>query len=215
MNTQIHDEALVLAASKGDLEAFNQLVLSYQNLAYYHAYSLTGDPASAEDVAQESFVKAFQALDSFRGGSFRSWLLRIVTNCAYDILRRSQRYPLQPLFPEDDDGEDLESAPWLADPSASVQDAVEQAEFSEEICGVMEQLPDAYRNVLTLVDIYQFDYSEAAQALRVPIGTVKSRLARARMQMRGMLKSVLDDTSLLKTTTPCAHKKGRSSCAIF
>lgn len=200
MNTQIHDEALVLAASKGDLEAFNQLVLSYQNLAYHHAYSLMGDPASAEDVAQESFVKAFQGLGSFRGGSFRSWLLRIVTNCAYDILRRSQRYPLQPLFPEDDDGEELESAPWLADPSASVQDAVEQAEFSEEIRGLMEQLPDAYRNVLTLVDIYQFDYSEAAQTLRVPIGTVKSRLARARLQMRGMLKGVLDDTSLLKTT---------------
>lgn len=200
MNTQIHDEALVLAASKGDLEAFNQLVLSYQNLAYHHAYSLMGDPASAEDVAQESFVKAFQALGSIRGGSFRSWLLRIVTNCAYDILRRSQRYPLQPLFPEDDDGEELESAPWLADPSASVQDAVEQAEFSEEIRGLMEQLPDAYRNVLMLVDIYQFDYSEAAQTLRVPIGTVKSRLARARLQMRGMLKGVLDDTSLLKTT---------------
>jgi RNA polymerase sigma-70 factor (ECF subfamily) len=200
MNTQIHDEALVLAASKGDLEAFNQLVLSYQNLAYHHAYSLMGDPASAEDVAQESFVKAFQVLGSFRGGSFRSWLLRIVTNCAYDILRRSQRYPLQPLFPEDDDGEELESAPWLADPSASVQDAVEQAEFSEEIRGLMEQLPDAYRNVLMLVDIYQFDYSEAAQTLRVPIGTVKSRLARARLQMRGMLKGVLDDTSLLKTT---------------
>lgn len=200
MNTQIHDEALVLAASKGDLEAFNQLVLSYQNLAYHHAYSLMGDPASAEDVAQESFVKAFQAVGSFRGGSFRSWLLRIVTNCAYDILRRSQRYPLQPLFPEDDNGEELESAPWLADPSASVQDAVEQAEFSEEIRGLMEQLPDAYRNVLMLVDIYQFDYSEAAQTLRVPIGTVKSRLARARLQMRGMLKGVLDDTSLLKTT---------------
>lgn len=77
---------------------------------------------------------------------------------------------------------------------------VEKAEFSEEIRGLMEQLPDAYRNVLTLVDIYQFDYSEAAQTLRVPIGTVKSRLARARLQMRDMLKGVLDDTSLLKTT---------------
>ena len=191
MNTQIHDEALVLAASKGDLEAFNQLVLSYQDLAYHHAYSLMGDPASAEDVAQESFVKAFQGLNGFRGGSFRSWLLRIVTNCAYDILRRSQRHPSQPLFPEDDNGEELESAPWLADPSASVQDAVEKAELSEEIRELMEQLPEAYRNVLTLVDLYQFDYSEAAQTLRVPIGTVKSRLARARLQMKDMLKDVL------------------------
>jgi len=200
MNTQIHDEALVLAASKGELEAFNQLVLSYQDLAYHHAYSLMGDPASAEDVAQESFVKAFQGLNGFRGGSFRSWLLRIVTNCAYDILRRSQRHPSQPLFPEDDNGEELESAPWLADPSASVQDAVEKAELSEEIRELMEQLPEAYRNVLTLVDLYQFDYSEAAQTLRVPIGTVKSRLARARLQMKEMLKEVLGESSLLKTT---------------
>ena len=200
MNTQINDEALVLAASKGDLEAFNQLVLSYQDLAYHHAYSLMGDPASAEDVAQESFVKAFQGLNGFRGGSFRSWLLRIVTNCAYDILRRSQRHPSQPLFPEDDNGEELESAPWLADPSASVQDAVEKAELSEEIRQLMEQLPEAYRNVLTLVDLYQFDYSEAAQTLRVPIGTVKSRLARARLQMKEMLKEVLGESSLLKTT---------------
>jgi len=200
MNTQIHDEALVLAASKGDLEAFNQLVLSYQDLAYHHAYSLMGDPASAEDVAQESFVKAFQGLNGFRGGSFRSWLLRIVTNCAYDILRRSQRHPSQPLFPKDDDGEELESAPWLADPSASVQDAVEKAELSEEIRELMEQLPEAYRNVLTLVDLYQFDYSEAAQTLRVPIGTVKSRLARARLQMKEMLKEVLGESFLLSMT---------------
>lgn len=187
-----NDEALVLAAAKGDLEAFNQLVLSYQDMAYHQAYSLMGDAASAEDVTQESFVKAFQALNSFRGGSFRSWLLRIVTNCAYDILRRSQRHPSQPLFPEDDNGEELESAPWLADPSASVQDAVEQAELSEEIRGLMEQLPEAYLNVLTLVDIYQFDYLEAAETLRVPIGTVKSRLARARIQMKERLKGVLE-----------------------
>ena len=191
MNTLPNDETLILAASKGDLEAFNQLILNYQNLAYNHAYSLMGDPASAEDVTQESFVKAFQGLNSFRGGSFRSWLLRIVTNCAYDILRRSQRHPSQPLFPEDDNGEELESAPWLADPSASVQDAVEQAELSEELRVMMEQLPETYRNVLTMVDVYQFDYLETAQTLRVPIGTVKSRLARARMQMKEMLKDVL------------------------
>jgi len=190
MNIQ-NDEALVLAASKGDLEAFNQLVLRYQDLAYHHAYSLMGDPDSADDVAQESFVRAFQGLNGFRGGSLRSWLLRIVTNCAYDILRRSRRHPLQPLYPEDDNGEELESAPWLADLFASVQDAVERAELSEEIRSLIEQLPEVYRNVLTLVDIYQFDYLEAAQTLRVPIGTVKSRLARARLQMKEMLKDVL------------------------
>jgi RNA polymerase sigma-70 factor (ECF subfamily) len=186
---QKDEEALVQAASKGDLEAFNQMVLNHQNLVFYHAYSLLGDTASAEDVAQESFLKAFLALRSFRGGSFRSWLLRIVTNSAYDALRRSKRHPSQPLFPEDENDEELDSAPWLADPSASVQDAVERREFSEEIRKLMGQLPEVYRNVLTLVDVYQFDYSEAAQTLRIPIGTVKSRLARARLQMKEKLQS--------------------------
>lgn len=186
---QKDEETLVMAASNGDLDAFNQLVLAHQNLAYQHAYSLLGDQASAEDITQDSFIKAFQGLSGFRGGSFRSWLLRIVTNSAYDILRRSQRHPMQPLFPEDDDGEELESAPWLADPNASIQEAMEHKELSEEVRGLLEQLPEAYRNVLILVDLYQFDYVEAAETLRIPVGTVKSRLARARLQMREKFKS--------------------------
>lgn len=186
---QQNEDALVLAASNGDLDAFNQLVLTYQNLAYQHAFSLMNDPASAEDITQESFIKAFQGLSGFRGGSFRGWLLRIVTNTAYDVLRRSQRHPTQPLFPEDDDGEELESVSWLADPDASVQETVERKELSEEIHVLVEQLPEAYRNVLKLVDLYQFDYVEAAETLRIPIGTVKSRLARARLQMQDKLKS--------------------------
>lgn len=186
---QKDEETLVMAASNGDLDAFNQLVLTHQDLAYQHAYSLLGDQASAEDITQDSFIKAFQALNGFRGGSFRGWLLRIVTNSAYDILRRSQRRPTQPLFPEDDNGEELESAFWLADPNASVQEAMEHKELSEEVRGLLEQLPEAYRNVLVLVDLYQFDYVEAAETLRIPVGTVKSRLARARLQMRERLRT--------------------------
>ena len=186
------EEALITAASNSDLDAFNQLVLSHQDLAYQHAYSLLGDTALAEDATQESFIKAFQGLKTFRGGSFRGWLLRIVTNSAYDILRRSQRHPTQPLFPEDDNGEELESAPWLADPAASVQNTVEQKELSEELRTLLEQLPDAYRSVLTLVDIYQFDYVEAAETLRIPIGTVKSRLARARLRMKEKLVHIMN-----------------------
>jgi RNA polymerase sigma-70 factor, ECF subfamily len=183
------EEELVLAASNGDLDAFNQLILSFQDLAYRHAFSILGDAASAEDITQDSFIKAFQGLNGFRGGSFRGWLLRIVTNAAYDILRRSQRRPTQPLYPEDDDGEELDSAPWLADPLASVQEVVEHKELSEEVSMLMQQLPETYRNVLTLVDLYEFDYVEAAETLRIPIGTVKSRLARARLQMKALLKS--------------------------
>jgi len=186
-NSQLKEEALVMAASNGDLDAFNQLALTYQDLAYQHAYSMLGDQASADDVTQDSFIKAFQGLNGFRGGSFRSWLLRIVTNSAYDILRRSQRRPTQPLFPADDDGDELDSAPWLADPNASVQENVEHKELSEEVRGLMEQLPEVYRNVLILIDLYQFDYIEAAETLGIPVGTVKSRLARARLQMKEKL----------------------------
>ena len=102
-HSQVDENAIVEAAIKGDIEAFNQLVLAYQVLAYQHAYSILSDPELAQDVTQESFIKAFHALKNFRGGSFRSWLLRIVTNSAYDILRRSKRRPTQPLFPAGSD----------------------------------------------------------------------------------------------------------------
>ena len=199
-----HDEeALMLAASNGDLDAFNQLVLNYQNLAYNHALSILGDPASAEDAAQEGFIKAFQNMNTFRGGSFRSWLLRIVTNCAYDSIRRSRRQPAQPLYPVDDEGEEADSPSWIADPSASVQSAVEQKELSDDIYRLLDELPDVYRSVLTLVDLYELDYTEAAQALKIPLGTVKSRLARARLQMQEKLKQRVHGDELFVGTQPC------------
>jgi len=185
---QYDEGSLVRLASSGDLDAFNQLVLANQDMAYHYAYTLLGDPASAEDAAQESFIKAFQNIGGFRGGSFRGWLLKIVTNSAYDMLRRSKRHPTQPLFPEDDNGEEIESPAWLADPSASVQETVEENELSKCVYKMLDKLPDVYRSVITLIDLYELDYAEAAQALKVPIGTVKSRLARARLQMQKKLR---------------------------
>src|SRR5688572_32620325 len=104
------EKDLIAQAANGDLDAFNQLVLQYQDIAYHHAYALLGDPARAEDAAQESFIKSFQALNTFRGISFRAWLLKIVTNSAYDLMRRAQRHPTQALYPEDENGEEVESA---------------------------------------------------------------------------------------------------------
>lgn len=127
-------------------------------------------------------------LNGFRGGSFRGWLLWIVTNSAYDMLRRSGRRPTQPLFPEDDDGEEMESATWLADPNASVQEAVERDEENQRLYQLLDELPEPYRSVLTLIDLHELDYQEAAEALKVPIGTIKSRLARARLQMQAKLR---------------------------
>ena len=188
-SSEFNEEALLQAASQADLEAFNQLVLKYQNTAYSHAYALLGDSDAAEDAAQDGFIKAFQALSAFRGGSFRGWLLKIVTNSAYDQLRRSRRHPSQPLIPEDEYGEEIESVAWLVDPAASVEEVVENNELSRGIYKILDELPEAFRTVITLIDINELDYSEAAEALEVPIGTVKSRLARGRLQMQEKLRN--------------------------
>ena len=177
------EDILVSMASQGDLDAFNQLVLMCQDFAYHQAYALLGDPALAEATVQDSFIRAFQSMVGFRSGSFRAWLLKIVTNSAYDVLRRSKRHPIHSFFPEDEHGDEIEASGWFADPTASVEDMVEQAEFSTDLDRLLDELPEAYRTVLTLIDMYEFNYAEAAQALKVPIGTVKSRLARGRLQL--------------------------------
>jgi RNA polymerase sigma-70 factor, ECF subfamily len=194
------EEMWIQQAVQGDLEAFNQLVLSYQDMAYNQARALLSDPASAEDAVQDSFIKAFQNLNGFRGGSFRGWLLRIVTNSAYDMLRRSKRRPTQPLFPEGDDGEEIESPTWLADPSASVQEAVERDEENQRLYQLLDELPEVYRSVLTLIDLYELDYLEAAEALKVPIGTIKSRLARARLKMKQKVVGNVNENSPMPTS---------------
>jgi RNA polymerase sigma-70 factor (ECF subfamily) len=181
------EETLVRRAGEGDLGAFNQLVLTYQDMAYHHARTLLSDHSSAEDAAQDGFIKAFQSMKAFRGGSFRGWLLKIITNTAYDRIRRSHRYPTQPLFPMDGNGEEIESPVWVADPNTSVQGTVEQQEEIRRLYQILDELPDVYRSVLTLVDLYEMDYTDAAEALKVPLGTLKSRLARARLLMQQRL----------------------------
>jgi RNA polymerase sigma-70 factor, ECF subfamily len=180
--------SLIEKAVRGDLDAFNQLVLMYQSLAYHHAYALIGDPATAEDVTQDSFIRAFQNIRSFRGGSFRAWLLRIVTNTFYDFIRRTKRHPTEPLLPEDEYGEEMESPAWLADPGPSTEATVEDKEFSDGIYQILDELSDVYRSAITLVDLYELDYSETAKILKVPMGTVKSRVARARLQIKERLQ---------------------------
>src|SRR5688572_7535529 len=187
----LSESSLIEHAHRRNLDAFNQLVLQYQSLAYNNAYALLGDRATAEDATQESFIRAFQNLNSFRGGSFRAWLLKIVTNMSYDFMRRTKRHPTEPLIPEDEYGEEMESPTWLADPSPSIEATLEEKQFSDGIYQILDELPDAYRSVITLVDLYELDYSEAAEILKVPMGTVKSRVARARLQMKERLRGGL------------------------
>lgn len=185
--TNASESGLVASAAQGDLEAFNQLVLKYQDLVYSVARSILDDDDVAEDAAQEAFISAFQHVGGFRGGSFRSWLLRIATNTCYDLLRARKRRPTVPLYAVDADGKEIESPVWLTDPHPSPQAEVEWDEFSQTLYRWLDELPAEFRSVITLVDVNGLDYAEAAQALGIPVGTVKSRLARARLRMKERL----------------------------
>ncbi len=194
------EELWVKQASNGDLDAFNQLVLKHQDAAYHHALAMLNDEWLAEEVTQDGFLKAFQNIRGFRGGSFRAWLMRIVTNTAYDWLRQSARRPSQPLFPRDENGEEMETPYWIADLNTLVEDVVERNEDEKFLYRNLDELQDIYRDILTLIDIQGFDYLEAAQALNVPLGTVKSRLARARLQMKEKLTSKMEQKGSVHTS---------------
>jgi len=182
------EQSLISSAQKGDLESFNTLVLAYQENLYNTAFRILGDEELAADATQDAFISAFQKINSFRGGSFRSWLLRTVTNACYDELRRKKRRPTTPLEPVTREEEEIESPRWLADPALSPEQKFEQSELEHAIQHCLEGLSLDYRTVVVLADIQGLDYSEVASSLRKPLGTIKSRLARARLRLRECLQ---------------------------
>jgi RNA polymerase sigma-70 factor, ECF subfamily len=178
---------LIRAALQGDLEAFNQLVLTHQDSVYNQACYLLNDPTVAEDISQEVFILAFQKLSQYRGGSFRAWLLRIATNACYDEIRRWKRKRQIPLIPLDGEGDEMESPGWIADQGPSIEELAEQDEFMSKIHEYLDELPAGMKTAVLLVDIQELDYVEAAQVLGVPVGTLKSRLVRGRLKLRSRL----------------------------
>ena len=184
-----YDEAaLIAAAQRGELPAFNQLILHYQRLAYSVAYRIVGDEDSAADATQDAFVKGFQRLSQYRGGSFKAWLLRIVTNTCYDALRARKRRPTTPLENErDDDESDPDYDPRLVDTAERPDSYVIRQELAGVIQAAIVQLPPDQRTALVLADIEGLDYQEIADAMDTALGTVKSRLSRARAKMRDLL----------------------------
>lgn len=183
------DEAgLINGAQRGDLDSFNTLVLAHQDSVFNTALRILGDEDLAADAVQETFLSAFRGLRTFRGGSFRAWLLRTATNACYDELRRKKRRPAVPLEPETADGEDLESPRWMADASMSPEQRAEADELQHAIQHCLDGLPTDFRAVVVLADLQGLDYVEVALAAGVPLGTVKSRLARARLRLRECLQ---------------------------
>ncbi len=182
---------LIREAQRGDIEAFNRLILAYQDQVYNLAYRILGDALAADDAAQETFISAYKGLRRYRGGSFKSWMLRIVTNACYDELRRRKRRPavgledLNPLGESDDPDSSGLLSSGEGDPEAEFQ----QAELSRALENCLGGLPDEFRVVAVLVDVQGYDYQEASQVLGAPLGTIKSRLARARLRLRDCLKA--------------------------
>lgn len=179
--------ALVEFAQKGDLDAFNRLVLAHQDLAFNVAMRMLADSDAAEDAVQTAFISAYRHLADFRGGSFKAWVMRMVTNACYDELRRRQRRPSVPLEPLTEDDEEIESPSWLADDSASPEEQLERAELDQALQACLQRLDDDFRAVVVMVDIEGLDYLEAATIIGKPLGTVKSRVARARLKLRECL----------------------------
>jgi RNA polymerase sigma-70 factor, ECF subfamily len=191
-SVSMDENNLIRAAKQGDREAYNQLVLLYQDAAYSYAYSIMQDPQAAEDCTQDGFLRAYLHLQAFRGGSFRAYVLKIVRNACFDELRRNKRFTIIPKSVQKQDGEIVEQMDLLVDPGSSVEEKVEQIELSSLLYRHLDALPDNYRSVLYLVDIWEFEYVEASLILNIPIGTVKSRLARGRLLLSKSLSRKKD-----------------------
>jgi RNA polymerase sigma-70 factor (ECF subfamily) len=183
------EQALIHDAQQGDLDAFNTLVLHHQNGIFNTALRILGDDDLAADATQEAFLSAFKSISSFRGGSFKAWLMRTVTNACYDELRRQKRRPTTPLEPDTDDGDEMDSPRWLADPAMTPEQEFEADELEHALQHCLDNLPLEFKMVVVMADIQGMDYSEVAMAVHVPLGTIKSRLARARLRLRECLQS--------------------------
>ena len=179
------EAALIRAARQGKVEAFNVLVLRYQTAIYNLAYRVLGDSDLAADATQETFIAAFRSLAQFRDGSFRAWLSRIATNVCYDELRRRQRRPAVSL-----DQPEVEVK--LVSKTESPESAAQRAELNRAIQDCLDALPAEQRAVVTLCDVQEFDYAEVATITGQPLGTVKSRLSRARLRLRDCLHAVAE-----------------------
>lgn len=186
--TPMDEQALIHDAQGGDLDAFNTLILHYQDSVYNIALRILSDEDLAADAAQEAFISAFKSISSFRGGSFKAWLMRTVTNACYDELRRQKRRPTTPLEPDTEDGEEMDSPRWLADPNMTPDQQAEADELEHALQHCLNNLPLEFKTVVVMADIQGMDYSEVSIAVRVPLGTIKSRLARARLRLRECLQ---------------------------
>ena len=190
MSEQSSDQALVQRVQQGDKRAFDLLVRKYQNRIVHLVTRYLHDPVEAQDVAQEAFIKAYRALPSFRGDSaFYTWLYRIAINTAKNYLLAQSRRP-----PADDiDAQDAEQ--FSGETGLREYDTPEHLALRDEIettiAAAIEALPEELRTAITLRELEGLSYEEIAQAMECPIGTVRSRIFRAREAIEGRIAPLL------------------------
>ena len=183
----IDEKKWLKKAAAGSAEAFEQLVLKYQTAVYNLCLRMTGDPEDAADMTQESFLKAWRNLESFQGNSaFSTWLYRLASNTCLDHLRSVKRKPQLSLVMEDEDGET--QAMDVPDSAPSPEEQVIALDEQSRLNDALQALDEDQRQILILRAVNGLSYTEIAEALHLKEGTVKSRLARAREQLRKKLQ---------------------------
>ncbi len=184
------DSAIIERCKEGDITAFDELVGRYEKQVYNFAYRMTGNYDDASDIASEAFIKVYNAIDTFRGeANFSTWLFRIVTNLYLDERKRSKAHLNVPL----DEYIDLEESSvtrQIEDPSPGPQELLEAGERAEVLARAIYDLPDYQRVMVLLFHTQGKSYEEIAEITELPIGTVKSRLNRARLALKEKLEPI-------------------------
>ncbi len=198
MTTSVSDSELVLRCQRGDAAAFDVLVRRHEQRVVNVAYRMLGERDAAHDVAQEAFLSAWKSLPRFRSdASFATWLYRIAYNVCLDHSRRTRRLP-EPLPARAPDEASSFDPP---DPSPGPDSLAETSELQERVHEALARLPLKHRSLLVLFDIQGLSYEQIAEILRLPMGTVKSRLNRARHALREELAPLLEQGSLERPPT--------------
>lgn len=186
------DAELVARVQKGDKRAFDLLVLKYQRKIMRLLSRMIRDPGEVEDVAQEAFIKAYRAIGQFRGDSaFYTWLYRIAINTARNWQASNSRRPSSPNVIETQDGETFNQIDNLTDISTP-ESVVASREIVETVNQAIGSLPEDLRTAIVLREIEGMSYEDIAQTMNCPIGTVRSRIFRAREAIAAQLRPVLD-----------------------